>query len=118
MLMGDGEPIPRTQFAALGDDRIDLVWGALLDHLHVRSDLKRRGVGAHLLSEIATALGRDRPSQPLHLWVLDQNTNAQAFYESRGGTRVETALRGPFPGGGKALGHRYFWPEPRRLVIT
>jgi hypothetical protein len=31
---------------------------------------------------------------------------------------VETALRGPFPGGGKALGHRYFWPKPGRLVIT
>jgi ribosomal protein S18 acetylase RimI-like enzyme len=96
----------------------DPVWGALLDNLHVRSDLKRTGIGVHLLSEIAIALERDRPSQSLHLWVLDQNTNAQAFYEARGGTRVETALRGPFPGGGKALGHRYFWPEPGCLVVA
>jgi ribosomal protein S18 acetylase RimI-like enzyme len=96
----------------------DPSWGALLDNLHVRSDLKRTGIGTQLLSEIATALQRHRPAQPLHLWVLDQNTAAQAFYESRGGTRVETSLLGPFPGGGRAVGHRYFWPEPGRLICT
>lgn len=95
----------------------DPTWGALLDNLHVRSDLKGRGVGTRLLSETAQALIRRRPSESLHLWVLDQNTAAQRFYRSRGGTRVETTLRGPFPGGGKAVGHRYFWPDPHRLIL-
>ena len=92
-------------------------WGALLDNLHVRSDLKGLGIGTRLLSEAATVLIRHRPTEPLYLWVLDQNTVAQSFYSSRGGTRVESTLRGPFPGGGRAVGHRYFWPDPHRLIV-
>jgi ribosomal protein S18 acetylase RimI-like enzyme len=91
-------------------------WGALLDNLHVRSDLKGTGIGTRLLSMAAEELVRSRPSQALYLWVLDQNTAAQAFYDARGGTRMETTLRGPFPGGGMAVGHRYFWPDPQRLI--
>jgi ribosomal protein S18 acetylase RimI-like enzyme len=95
----------------------DPLWGSLLENLHVRSDLKRAGIGSHLLSENALRLLPLRPQGTLHLWVLDQNTAAQAFYEARGGTRVETQLRGPFPGGGRALSHRYHWTDPTRLVI-
>jgi len=94
----------------------DPMWGALLDNLHVRSDHKGTGVGTELLSETARVLVRSRPTEPLHLWVLDQNTAAQAFYDARGGARVETTLRGPFPGGGRAIGHRYFWSDLQRLV--
>jgi len=91
-------------------------WGALLDNLHVRSDLKGAGIGTRLLSIAAQELVRSRPSQSLYLWVLEQNTPAQAFYDERGGTRMETMLRGPFPGGGLAVGHRYFWPDPQSLL--
>jgi ribosomal protein S18 acetylase RimI-like enzyme len=93
-------------------------WGSLLENLHVTSELKRNGIGSRLLSETAQRLLRRQPSASLHLhlWVLDQNTAAQAFYGAQGGSRVETQLRGPFPGGGRALGHCYFWPDPRRLV--
>jgi hypothetical protein len=70
-----------------------------------------------LLAASAQELIQRRPSEPLHLWVLEQNKDAQRFYDARGGTRVETALRGPFPGGGKAIGHRYFWPNPGLLVV-
>jgi ribosomal protein S18 acetylase RimI-like enzyme len=96
----------------------DPMWGALLDNLHVRSDHKGSGIGTELLSETARVLTRSRPAEPLHLWVLDQNTAAQAFYAARGGARVETTLRGPFPGGGRAVGHRYLWRDPRRLVTA
>jgi ribosomal protein S18 acetylase RimI-like enzyme len=95
----------------------DPEWGSLLENLHVTSELKRNGIGSHLLSETAQRLLRLRPAGSLHLWVLDQNTAAQAFYGSRGGSRVETQLRGPFPGGGRALGHCYHWPDPDRLVV-
>jgi ribosomal protein S18 acetylase RimI-like enzyme len=94
----------------------DPEWGALLDNLHVKNDLKGQGIGTRLLSETARELIRCRPSEGLHLWVLEQNVAAQAFYNARGGIKVETSLRGPFPGGGQALGHRYFWPEPVRLL--
>ena len=96
----------------------DPIWGSLLENLHVRGDQKRTGIGSHLLSMTAQKLLRLRPDGSLHLWVLDQNTNAQAFYDARGGSRVETQLRGPFPGGGQALGHRYHWSDPTRLVIS
>jgi ribosomal protein S18 acetylase RimI-like enzyme len=95
----------------------DPLWGSLLENLHVRSDRKRSGIGSRLLSETARRLIRLRPEGSLHLWVLDQNRAAQAFYSARGGIRVETQLRGPFPGGGHALGHRYYWTDPSQLLV-
>lgn len=91
-------------------------WGALLDNLHVRSDLQGTGVGTELLSRAAQELLRRRTSDTLYLWVLAQNTAAQSFYDARGGTRVESELRGPFPGGGSAMAYRYHWPDPSRLI--
>lgn len=109
----DGEIIG---FAHLVFDH-DSRWGALLDNLHVTSGLKGLGIGTWLLSEAAQVLVEQRPSEALCLWVLEQNKAAQAFYASRGGTCVESDLRGPFPGGGRAMGHRYAWPDPSQLIV-
>jgi GNAT superfamily N-acetyltransferase len=109
----DGEAVGFAHVVFDADEH----WGALLDNLHVTSSLKRTGIGARLLSQAALGLRRGRPGSALHLWVLDQNSAAQAFYDARGGTRVETELRGPFPGGGHAVGHRYFWPDPSVLIL-
>jgi hypothetical protein len=49
--------------------------------------------------------------------VLDQNRAAQYFYDARGGIRVQSELCGPFPGGGQAMGHRYFWRDASLLVV-
>lgn len=94
----------------------DPVWGAFLDNLHVRHDLKRLGIGARLLAGTAQAVSRRRPSSGLYLWVLEQNTAAQAFYHSQGGRRVERELAGPFPGGGHAFSFRYAWPDTSGLI--
>ncbi|HUY67334.1 MAG TPA: GNAT family N-acetyltransferase [Acidimicrobiales bacterium] len=96
---------------------IDPIWGALLDNLHVRSRLKGTGIGTRLLSHAALGLLRHRPSDAIHLWVLDQNKAAQSFYDARGGIRVDSQLRGPFPGGGTAIGYRYFWPDASSLIV-
>jgi ribosomal protein S18 acetylase RimI-like enzyme len=96
---------------------VDSQWGSLLENLHVSSELKRNGIGSRLLSETAQRLLRVRPAGSLHLWVLNQNSAAQAFYGARGGRRVETQLRGPFPGGGRASGHCYYWQDPHCLVV-
>jgi ribosomal protein S18 acetylase RimI-like enzyme len=97
----------------------DPQWGALLDNLHVTHRLKRRGIGRRLLREAAHGLARRRPAdRRFYLWVLDQNTAAQSFYAACGGTQVETRIRGPFPGGGRALGHRMAWPDAAALVST
>lgn len=96
-------------------------WGALLDNLHVAHSHQRRGLGARLMALSAEAvLARPRPT-PLHLWVLEQNENARAFYEAQGGEHVETTSV-PAPGGvpgrlnGTPLRLRYVWPDPSVLA--
>lgn len=86
-------------------------WGAFLDNIHVRHDLKGRGIGARLLTQTAREVVRRRPSAGLYLLVLEQNTAAQAFYQAHGGICVERELVGPFPGGGHAFCFRYAWPD-------
>ena len=98
----------------------DPTWGALLDNLHVAFALKRNRVGTTLLAAAARTVAVRTPTSGLYLWVLEQNTPAQAFYEARGGTRVGRRLVSP-PGGdptrlnGAPSAFRYAWPNPRIL---
>jgi GNAT superfamily N-acetyltransferase len=94
----------------------DPAWGAYLDALHVRHDLKRGGIGGRLIAEAGRAVARRRPATGLYLWVLEQNAAAQAFYAAHGGRRAGRALSGPFPGGGYAYSLRYAWPDPSVLA--
>jgi ribosomal protein S18 acetylase RimI-like enzyme len=93
----------------------DPSWGALLDNLHVSHESKRQGVGRVLMAETAMVLVERRPTSGLYLWVLKQNTDAQAFYGAQGGVCVEATTRGPFPGGGRAPSLRYAWADPSTL---
>ena len=90
--------------------------GALVDNLHVAHDLKGHGVGSRLMAEAARRLIEQRPSSGLYLTVLEQNSAAQAFYDARGGVRVERVVEGPFPGGAMAGVFVYAWPDPSRLL--
>src|ERR1700733_9463939 len=102
----------------LGDDP---TWGALLDNLHVSYQLKRLGIGNRLLALTAQAVLDSPPASGLYLWVLEQNTAAQAFYTARGGACVETGAVSP-PGGdparlnGSPMCLRFVWPDPSRLL--
>ena len=94
----------------------DPTWGALLDNLHVRHDLKGRRVGTRLMTETAQIVIERTPLSGLYLWVLESNTAAQAFYEARGGRCVGRESSEP-PGGGTAVtGLRYVWPDPSVLL--
>jgi GNAT superfamily N-acetyltransferase len=97
------------------------VWGAFLDNLHVAHGLKRNGVGTRLLALTGQEVVGWSPSSGLYLWVLEQNSDARAFYAARGGTCVERAeVLGP--GGdparlnGKPIGLRYVWRDPSKLL--
>ncbi|MFL5824407.1 MAG: GNAT family N-acetyltransferase [Solirubrobacteraceae bacterium] len=99
----------------------DPTWGALLDNLHVVYTQKRGGVGSQLLALSAgTVLER---GTGLYLWVLEQNADAQAFYEARGAKRVGRASTLP-PGGvnsrlnGSPIKLRYAWPDPAVLIAS
>ena len=94
-------------------------WGSLVDNLHVEWTRKRGGVGSRLLAAAAGAVVAQGGG--LHLWVLQQNTAAQAFYSARGGRCVESRPVPP-PGGrenrlnGSPVGLRFAWPDPAVLL--
>ena len=93
----------------------DPTWGALVDNLHVVQDLKRHGVGRQLMAASAQAVAGRENDAGLYLWVLRQNTAAQAFYDAIGGRLVGEGVSEP-PGGGTAPAFRYAWPDPAALV--
>ena len=99
----------------------DPAWGALLDNLHVADGHRRRGIGSRLLALTAEGVVARPESTGLHVWVLEQNVDAQAFYETRGGSREGRDLVSP-PGGivsrlaGSPAKLRYAWPEPGALL--
>lgn len=94
-------------------------WGALIDNLHVVYSEKRRGIGSRLLT--LTAQPVLERGTGVYLWVLEQNSDARAFYEARGGRCVERAPV-PAPGGiasrlsGTPFGLRYAWSDPAALL--
>jgi GNAT superfamily N-acetyltransferase len=90
-------------------------WGACLDNLHVRYDVKRFGIGTQLMKRTAQELLLRRPSGGLYLWVLEKNDPAKAFYEARDGIFVERETHN-LPGGGTAVVLRYAWPDPATLT--
>lgn len=128
-----GPPAAPVGFAHVVFDA-DPEWGSLLDNLHVAHNLKRSGIGTRLIAEAARAAlehegregregghdGNDHPV-PLHLYVLEQNTNAQAFYRARGGRFVESSFVRA-PGGvasrlnGTPKGHLYVWDDASVLL--
>ena len=87
----------------------DPAWGTLVDNLHVAESFHRQGVGASLLSEVLHWSRAKRPSLPIHLWVLQSNMRARAFYESQGGSVVETDSWEPPGGGGPLPRFRIVW---------
>jgi hypothetical protein len=95
----------------------DPTWGALLDNMHVGDGYKRRGIGSRLLAMTAQAVIGRPERTGLYLWVLEQNVDAQAFYQARGGRCVGRGLASP-PGAiasrltGSPAKLRYAWPEP------
>jgi GNAT superfamily N-acetyltransferase len=103
----------------------DPSWGALLDNMHVAYGHKRRGIGSSLLALTARAVLERPRSEGLYLWVLEQNLDAQAFYEACGASLVGRARVSP-PGGvaGRLTGSpaklRYAWRRAAmdRLAAT
>jgi ribosomal protein S18 acetylase RimI-like enzyme len=94
----------------------DPQWGALLDNLHVRHDLRRSGVGTRLMAESAKIVLAHSPSSGLFLFVLEPNRAAQHFYDARGGRCVGGEPE-KVPGGAMVVALRYVWPKPSELLV-
>jgi ribosomal protein S18 acetylase RimI-like enzyme len=65
--------------------------------LYVIRPAQRRGLGKRLLSSAAKVMA-DRGAASLHLWVLNGNARATAFYEHLGGKPVEERTVGGWDG--------------------
>jgi GNAT superfamily N-acetyltransferase len=94
----------------------DPTWGALIDNLHVRYGVKRQGIGRRLLALTAQTVHRRSSSWNFYLWVLEQNTAAQAFYSAQGGGSVGRHAVSPPEGdpgriNGTPYGLRIAWRE-------
>jgi ribosomal protein S18 acetylase RimI-like enzyme len=61
---------------------IAVLRGDFLDHLYVRPDAQRRGVGAQLLKHVKRGRGR------LRLYTFEANDAARDFYEKHGFTAI------------------------------
>ncbi|MYT27620.1 MULTISPECIES: GNAT family N-acetyltransferase [unclassified Streptomyces] len=59
--------------------------GDMLEHLYLRPDVRRQGIGTLLLDE-----ARRHSPDGMSLHVFQQNTDARAFYERRGFIVVDT----------------------------
>lgn len=90
--------------------------GSLVDNLHVAHDRRGSGIGGQLMSRAARATAERAASSGMYLWVLEQNTAAQRFYQTIGGTCAERDVVEP-PGGdpsrlnGTPGKLRYVWPD-------
>ena len=93
----------------------DLVWGTLVDNLHVLPHVKGCGLGRRLLAELCAHAHAAHPAAGLFLWVYEQNTAARAFYERFGSEPVERAVIDA-PGGGEVAAWRYAWPSANRAL--
>lgn len=100
----------------------DPTWGALVDNLQVNSTEQRTGIGKRLLDAAARMVIRQRPNSGIYLWVLEQNTAAQAFYLARSGSVHGRELASP-PGGdprnlrGSPAKLRVVWADPTLLLL-
>jgi GNAT superfamily N-acetyltransferase len=88
---------------------VEPAWGARLDNLHVAARCKGEGVGYELFQAARRWIAEVAPQQPMHLWVLEQNTGARAFYDRQGGTVVEKAVRS-LVANSTVPELRYLWP--------
>lgn len=99
----------------------DVTRGAFLDNLHVAYELKRQRIGTRLLTLTAQAVLDSSPASGLYLWVLEQNTDARAFYTAHGAACTER-FHVPPPGGdparlnGKPITLVYAWRDLSPLL--
>lgn len=91
----------------------DDAWGSLIDNLHVTHAYQRRGIGQSLMTQATDAIEAHAATKAMYLWVLEQNTVAQAFYRALGGVCAEKAAVSA-PGGDSSR----LYGAPNKLRMT
>lgn len=92
----------------------DPVFGALLDNLHVASNVQGSGIGKQLMKECAQRIADKSNSNRMYLWVYEANENARRVYERLGAEHVETVEK-PTEDGIPVQVCRYVWQDASAL---
>lgn len=90
-------------------------YGSIVDNLHVKAEVKGKGLGSKLLAAAAKWIATHYKTQPLYLEVLACNTNAIRFYEFLGGENIDIAYWHT-PCGNKVKEYIYSWATPEILA--
>jgi GNAT superfamily N-acetyltransferase len=90
----------------------DPEWGSLIDNLHVTFTSKRQGLGTMLMTEAFKWLESIFATEPIYLWVMENNAPARQFYEKLGASNAGAIDKANPVGGGSAMNCRYTWPSP------
>ncbi|MDP9238215.1 MAG: GNAT family N-acetyltransferase [Chloroflexota bacterium] len=113
VLLAEQDHVLQGFVCARGDD--DPVWGSLVDNLHVRQEVKGRGIGASLMRAVGAWAMECYPKSGVYLWVLEANTAARGFYEHLGAANQGLVMN-PSADGGVVAALRYTWPSPSALL--
>jgi GNAT superfamily N-acetyltransferase len=93
----------------------DPEWGTLLDNLHVAPCVKGKGLGRHLIADVAQRVIQHRFRPRLHLWAYEQNSGARHFYERLGG-EITACVAEVAPDGSWLNAIRYCWSDLSQLA--
>ena len=89
--------------------------GTLLENLHTHPEHKQKGIGRQLLQHIASWSLQHYANAPLHLWVVESNVAAIAFYRHMGAVEDARDLW-QAPDGTSVPEVRYTWHNPSHLL--
>ncbi len=89
-------------------------FGSLVDNLHVAVGRKGSGIGRALMRKVATRLADAAPERPVHLYALDANLGAHAFYARIGGAPAGNEIHDG-PDGSRSPVTRILWASPAAL---
>jgi GNAT superfamily N-acetyltransferase len=93
-------------------DKPEAGFDALVDNLHVRPDMKGRGIGGLLLNAVAARL-LDMRRKSFYLFVLKGNISAENFYLAKGGQPMDVMTH---EFGGKVVqATRFAWEHLERM---
>jgi GNAT superfamily N-acetyltransferase len=102
-------------FACVYPDE-DVVFGALLENLHVAPKLTGQGIGRRLLSEVVHRLRGKGSEGGLYLWVIEQNYRAREFYARAGAILAGSEVHS-MPDGQSVVALRCHWPDSQKLLL-
>jgi GNAT superfamily N-acetyltransferase len=93
----------------------DLLFGSLIDNLHVSITMQKAGIGKMLIKDTVAAIIEKALTRKMYLWVYEANINARRVYERLGGTNFETLMKTGNDGTVVST-CRYTWGDVAKII--